>query len=476
MLTPETPKMWGGRFEGSLSPDAQAYSFSLQYDARLWKQELHASVAHARMMGITGMLSPHEANRIVDALLEIQAEIEEGAWFPHEEYEDIHTAIEARLYEKIGALAGKLHTGRSRNDLVATEVRMWLRERTTDLARALLELCHQLMHLAEQHKATLMPGLTHQQHAQPVTLGHHLMAHCWALIRDLSRLAQAGNRMNFCPLGAGALSGTTFPIDRELLAAELGFDSPLPNSMDAVSDRDFVAEYLFVSAMLMVHLSRLAQELILWGTPEYGYVELSEEHTTGSSLMPQKKNPDIAELVRGRSALAIGNLTAMLALLKGLPLTYNRDLQDDKPLLFATLDMVIPSVRLMCAMLEKAHWRTERMRAALQGDFSTATELADYLVRKGLPFREAHHIVGRIVRECLQQGIGLENLTLEQLQRHHPRFEQDALEVIDPERAVRARTLLGGTAPESVAHQIEQAKHWLATIEHQLNELLHSNG
>ncbi|MFN7162582.1 MAG: argininosuccinate lyase, partial [Fimbriimonadales bacterium] len=405
---------------------------------RLWKQELHASAAHARMMGITGMLSPHEANRIVDALLEIHAEIETGEWFPFDEYEDIHTAIEARLYEKIGALAGKLHTGRSRNDLVATEVRMWLRERTTDLARALLALCHQLMQLAEQHQATLLPGLTHQQHAQPVTLGHHLMAHGWAFIRDLSRLAHAGDRMNLCPLGAGALSGTTFPIDRELLAAELGFAMPAPNSMDAVSDRDFIAEYLFVSALLMVHLSRLAQELILWSTPEYGFVEISDEHTTGSSMMPQKKNPDIAELIRGRSALAIGNLTSMLALLKALPLTYNRDLQDDKPLLFATLDTVIPSVRLMTAMLEQTRWDTERMRRALQGDYSTATELADYLVRKGVPFREAHQIVGQIVRECLQHGIGLEGLTLETLQRHHPRCEADALATSDPERAVRA--------------------------------------
>jgi argininosuccinate lyase len=468
-------KMWGGRFEGKLSPEAEAYSFSLQHDHRLWKQELHASVAHARMMAITGMLSTHEANRIIDALLEIHDEIEAEEWFPSGAYEDIHTAIEARLYEKIGALAGKLHTGRSRNDLVATETRMWLRERTADLARALLRLCEQLMELAKQHLETPMPGLTHQQHAQPVTLAHHLMAHCWAFIRDLSRLAHAGDRMNLCPLGAGALSGTSFPIDRELLAAELGFAMPVPNSMDAVADRDFVAEYLFVCALLMVHLSRLAQELILWSAPEYGYVELSDEHTTGSSIMPQKKNPDIAELIRGRSALAIGNLTGMLALLKGLPLTYNRDLQDDKPLLFATLDTVIPSVTLMRQMLEKARWNTERMRAALQGDFSTATELADYLVRKGVPFREAHAIVGGIVRECLQQGIALEDLTLEMLQRHHPRFEADALEVIDPMHAIRARTIQGGTAPEAVQQQIEQAKQWLGVIEHQLNELLNPN-
>lgn len=467
--------MWGGRFEGKLSPEAEAYSYSLQHDFRLWKEELRASAAHARMMGITGMLSTHEANRIVDALLEIHAEIEEGEWLPLDDYEDIHTAIEARLYEKIGALAGKLHTGRSRNDLVATETRMWLRERTTDLARAMLRLCGQLMELAEQHLETLLPGLTHQQHAQPVTLAHHLMAHCWAFIRDLSRLAHAGDRMNLCPLGAGALTGTSFPIDRELLAAELGFAMPAPNSMDAVSDRDFAAEYLFMCALLMVHLSRLAQELILWSTPEYGYVELSDEHTTGSSLMPQKKNPDIAELIRGRSALAIGNLTGMLALLKGLPLTYNRDLQDDKPLLFATMDTTISSVTLMCQMLEKARWNTERMRHALHSDFSTATELADYLVRKGVPFREAHAIVGGIVRECLQQGVALESLTVETLQRHHLRFEADALEAIDPMQAVRARTILGGTAPEAVQQQIKQAKQWLGVIENQLNELLNPN-
>lgn len=466
-------KMWGGRFEGILSPEAEAFSFSLQHDHRLWKQELHASAAHTRMMGITGILSTHEAHQIVSALLEIHAEIEAGKWYPSEEYEDIHTAIEARLYEKIGALAGKLHTGRSRNDLVATETRMWLRERTTDLARALLQLCEQLMQLAQQHLETPLPGLTHQQHAQPVTLAHHLMAHCWAFVRDLSRLAHAGAHMNLCPLGAGALAGTSLPIDRELVAAELGFAMPTPNSMDAVSDRDFVAEYLFVCALLMVHLSRLAQELILWSTPEYGYVELSDAHTTGSSLMPQKKNPDIAELIRGRSALAIGNLTSMLALLKGLPLTYNRDLQDDKPLLFATIETVVPAVVLMRQMLEKARWNTERMRAALQGDFSTATELADYLVRKGVPFREAHEVVGKLVRACLQQGIGLESLTLEMLQRYHSRFEQDALTVIDPMHAIRARTIQGGTAPEAVQQQIEQARQWLSLIEDQINELLH---
>lgn len=465
--------MWGGRFEGTLSPEAQAFSYSLPHDHRLWKQELHASAAHARMMGITGILSTHEANQIVSALLEIHAEIEEGEWYPSEEYEDIHTAIEARLYQKIGTLAGKLHTGRSRNDLVATETRMWLRERTSDLARALLQLCEQLMRLAQQHLETPLPGLTHQQHAQPVTLAHHLMAHCWAFVRDLSRLAHAGDRMNLCPLGAGALAGTSLPIDRELVAAELGFAMPTPNSMDAVSDRDFVAEYLFVGALVMVHLSRLAQELILWSAPEYGYVELSDEHTTGSSLMPQKKNPDIAELIRGRSALAIGNLTSVLALLKGLPVTYNRDLQDDKPLLFATIETVVPSVVLMRQMLEQARWNTERMRAALQGDFSTATELADYLVRKGVPFREAHEVIGKIVRECLQQGMGLESLTLEMLQRYYPRFEGDALAVIDPMHAIRARTIQGGTAPEAVQQQIEQARQWLSIIENQINELLH---
>ncbi len=464
-------KMWGGRFEGELDPEAFAYAHSLPIDIRLWRHDLETSLAHARMLGITGILSGQEANTLVDALLEIGQEIENGTWLPSAEAEDIHSAIEARLYEKVGALAGKLHTGRSRNDQVATDVRLWVRKMAMRLGTHLAELCSTLMELAEQHTETLMPGLTHQQHAQPVSLGHYLMAHCWAFLRDAERLVQAIERMNLCPLGSGALSGTSFPIDRELTANELGFDMPTPNSMDAVSDRDFAVEFLFVMSLVMVHLSRLAQELILWSTPEYNFIELDDAYTTGSSMMPQKKNPDIAELIRGRSALAIGNLTAHLALLKGLPLTYNRDLQDDKTLLFQTVDMVLPAVRLMNAMLETAQWNTERMRQALIGDFSTATELADYLVRKGMPFREAHHLVGQVVRDCIQQGRTLESLTLDMLRSYSPLFEADALEVVQPEWALRARQSLGGTAPESVKQQIEMARTALTLIEHRFHEL-----
>lgn len=467
----EHHQMWGGRFEEELAPDAFAYSHSLPVDIRLWKQDIETSLVHVRMLGIRGIISAHEANTLISALLEIHDEIANGRWMPSAETEDIHTAIEQRLYEKVGALAGKLHTGRSRNDLVATDLRLWLREMALKLANYLHWLCETLIEIAEEHTETLLPGLTHQQHAQPVSLGHHIMAHCWAFLRDMERLYQATQRMNLCPLGSGALAGTSFPIDRELTANELGFHIPIPNSMDAVSDRDFVAEFLFVGTLTMLHLSRLAQELILWSTPEYGFVELSDSHTTGSSMMPQKKNPDIAELIRGRSALAIGNLTGMLALLKALPFTYNRDLQDDKTLLFQTVDILLPSVRLMSAMLETAEWNTERMREALQGDFSTATDLADYLVRKGMPFREAHHLVGQVVRACIQQGIGLESVNLEFLRQFSPLFDSDALSVLSPEASMRARTSYGGTAPESVRAQIEMARAALQVLEQRLSDL-----
>lgn len=464
-------QMWGGRFEEGLAPDAFAYSYSLPVDIRLWKQDLETSMVHVRMLGITGIISTYEANTLLDALLEIHKEIEEGEWTPNPEAEDVHTAIEQRLYEKVGALAGKLHTGRSRNDQVATDLRIWMREMAIKLASRLQTLCETLIEIASEHTETVMPGLTHQQHAQPVSLGHHLMAHCWALLRDAERLYQATQRMNLCPLGSGALAGTSFPIDRELTANELGFDMPTPNSMDAVSDRDFVAEFIFVGAMIMLHLSRMAQELILWSTPEYHFVELSDAYTTGSSMMPQKKNPDIAELIRGRSALAIGNLTGMLALLKALPLAYNRDLQEDKTLVFQTMDILLPSVRMMSAMLETAKWNTERMRSALTGDFSTATDLADYLVRKGMPFRNAHELVGQIVRTCIERGIGLEAVDLNFLRQFSPLFEADALSVLAPETSVRARTTFGSTAPESVKAQIEMARSALEVLEKRWTDL-----
>ncbi|MER3402539.1 MAG: argininosuccinate lyase [Armatimonadota bacterium] len=464
-------QMWGGRFEEGLAPDAFFYSHSLPVDIRLWKQDLETNMVHVRMLAITGILSTQEANTLLDALLAIHKEIDEGEWVPSPEAEDIHTAIEQRLYEKVGALAGKLHTGRSRNDQVATDLRLWLREMALKLANHLYRLCETLIETAESHTATLLPGLTHQQHAQPVSLGHHLMVHCWALLRDMERLYQAAQRMNLCPLGSGALAGTSFPIDRELTANELGFHMPIPNSMDAVSDRDFVAEFLFVSTMIMLHLSRMAQELILWSTPEYGFVELADAYTTGSSMMPQKKNPDIAELIRGRSALAIGNLTGMLALLKALPLTYNRDLQDDKSLVFQTVDFLMPSVRLMRALIETVQWRPDRMRAALTGDFSTATDLADYLVRKGMPFREAHQCVGQIVRACIERNLGLESVDIEFLRQFSPFFEADALAILSPEASVRARTSYGGTAPESVKAQIEMARSALQVLERRLSDL-----
>jgi len=453
-------RLWGGRFSREPSALMQQFNDSISFDVRLWDADIRGSIAYARALARAGLLTRREVSTLVRGLKQIHAEFAQGTFTVKPGDEDIHTAVERRLRELVGEVAGKLHTGRSRNDQVATEVRMSLRERTTDLARALLGLCHQLMQLAEQHKETLMPGLTHQQHAQPVTLGHHLMAHCWAFIRDLSRLAHAGDRMNLCPLGAGALSGTTFPIDRELLAAELGFGMPIPNSMDAVSDRDFIAEYLFVSALLMVHLSRLAQELILWSTPEYGYVELADAHTTGSSMMPQKKNPDIAELIRGRSALVIGNLTGILALIKGLPLAYNRDLQEDKVPLFESADALISTLRLFAAMLSRLQFRIDVLEKAAQDPALLATDLADRLVKRGMPFRQAHQAVKELFSYLREAGKDLSHLTLDEMRRFCPFFKEEDL-ALDPWTAVKDRDHPGGTSPQRVREQIALARHLL---------------
>lgn len=410
------------------------------------------------MFATCGILTPAEAEQIVQGLLEIGQALETGNLSIDPNAEDIHTFLEAVLQQKVGPIASKLRMARSRNDQVVTDVRLWLKEAIRLLLLHLHYLQEVLVALAGRHLHTIMPGLTHQQHAQPVSLAHHLLAYFWMLERDFQRLWESHARLDLNPLGACALAGTSFPIDRDFTTSELGFADTIPNSMDAVSDRDFIAEFLFDSALLMVHLSRLAQELILWSTPEYGFVTLDDAYTTGSSLLPHKKNPDIAELIRGRSALAIGNLTALLSLLKGLPLTYNRDLQEDKGLLFATFDFVLPAVELMAQMIASAKWNKKRMKQAVQNDDSTASELANYLVRKGISFQEAHQIVGRLVRACVKQGKSLGKLTLRELQASSPRFEEDALTLLDPMQVLRWQASEGGTAPSAVRKQIRMAR------------------
>ncbi|MER3472944.1 MAG: argininosuccinate lyase [Armatimonadota bacterium] len=459
-------KLWGGRFEKQTEKAVEAFTASIGVDARLWEVDIRGSIAHARMLGKVGVLTPEEAESIIAGLQAIRQDIAEGKVTFDPNAEDIHSEIERLLTERIGAVAGKLHTARSRNDQVATDTRLYLREGIDALCKEIRHLQEWLVRTAEQHLHTILPGFTHLQHAQPVSLAHHLMAYFWMFQRDRERLMDCRRRVNILPLGSAALAGTSFPLDREMVAQELGFEGVCENSLDAVSDRDFVVEFLACAALVMTHLSRLAGELILWSTPEFGFVELDDSVTTGSSIMPQKKNPDVAELIRGRVGRVVGDLTGTLVMLKALPLSYNRDLQEDKTFLFDALDVVRDSVALMHLMLSRAQWRTERMRQAVQGDFSNATDLADYLVRKGLPFRQAHEVVGRVVQYCLKQGRALESLQTDELRQFSDLFDADAVQAIQPETVLQVRRTRGGTSPEAVQVQIAQAYQLLGGDTH----------
>ncbi|GIV20220.1 MAG: argininosuccinate lyase [Armatimonadota bacterium] len=459
-------KLWGGRFEKQTDKAVEAFTASIGVDARLWEVDIRGSIAHARMLGKIGVLTPEEADVIIAGLHTLREDISEGRITFAPEAEDIHSEIERLLTERIGAVAGKLHTARSRNDQVATDTRLYLREGIDALREEIRLLQEWIVHTAERHLHTILPGWTHLQHAQPVSLAHHLMAYFWMLQRDRERLRDCRKRVNQLPLGSAALAGTSFPLDRQMVAQELGFEGLCENSMDAVSDRDFVVEFLACAALVMTHLSRLAEELILWSTPEFGFVELDDSVTTGSSIMPQKKNPDVAELIRGRTGRLVADLTGVLVMLKALPLSYNRDLQEDKGFLFDALDITLSSVTLMHLMLSRAQFRTERMRQAVRGDFSNATDLADYLVRRGMPFRQAHEVVGRVVQYCLKQGLALEDLNIEQLRTFSELFEADALQILQPEAVMGARRSRGGTAPEAVQEQITLARKLLGGDEH----------
>jgi argininosuccinate lyase len=457
-------KPWSGRFAKKTNPLVDAYTGSLDIDATLYSHDIRASIAHARMLARQRIIPRADANAIVRGLREIEREIERGEFPFDASLEDIHTNIEARLAEKIGDAAGRLHTARSRNDQVATDLRLYTKDAIEHLMGAIYDLQSALLDMAERHSSVVMPGYTHLQRAQPVLLAHHLLAYFEMLERDFSRFAACYVRTNVLPLGSGALAGVPYPLDRASVAKELEFAAISRNSIDAVSDRDFVAEFLACAAICAMHLSRLAEEIVLWSTAEFGFMEIDDAFATGSSIMPQKKNPDVAELARGRTGRIYGNLVGFLTVLKALPLSYNRDLQEDKAPLFETYESLLLTLFVMAEMLPSIRVNEEVMRAAATAGYTLATDLADYLVRKGVPFREAHQAVGKLVRYASGRGKGLSELTLKEYQRHSPLFEEDVLG-LDVEASLRARDVPGGTAPQRVAEALKEARRRLATEE-----------
>jgi argininosuccinate lyase len=456
-------KPWGGRFAQRADPTAERFIASLAFDQRLWPHDVTGSIAWARALARARLLSDAEGDAIVKGLEAVRGELEAGTFPFRPELEDIHMNIERRLQDLIGEVGGKLHTGRSRNDQIALDERLYLKEIVVRTREGLRRVQQALVDRAVDTVDAPMPGYTHLQRAQPVVLGHHLLAYVFMLDRDRQRLAACGARADCLPLGAGALAGTAYPIDREALARELGFAAVTPNSLDAVSDRDYVLEFLGAAAIVGMHLSRLAADLTLWATAEFGFVEFADAFATGSSIMPQKKNPDVAELIRGKSGRLYGNLVAVLTTMKGLPLTYNSDMQEDKEPLFDSVDTLDAILGVLPPLLASLTFRTERMRAAAGEHYATATDLADYLVRKGLPFRQAHEIVGRVVRHALEAGRPLDALPLDTLRRFSPLIEGDVSRALTVDASLRARAVTGGTAPEAVQRALAQARALIAS-------------
>ena len=452
---------WSGRFSEPVSDLVKRYTASVDFDRRLATQDIQGSLAHAHMLARQGILPPEDLAAIERGMAQIRDEIAAGTFVWSLDSEDVHLNIERRLTALVGDAGKRLHTGRSRNDQVATDIRLWQRDTIDTIAALIAELQRALLNLAEQHVDTPMPGFTHLQVAQPVTFGHHLMAYFEMLARDAERFADCRRRTNRLPLGAAALAGTTFPIDRESVAAELGFEGVCANSLDAVSDRDFAIEFCAAAALLMTHLSRLSEELILWMSPRVGFIDLADRFTTGSSIMPQKKNPDVPELVRGKTGRVNGHLVALLTLMKGQPLAYNKDNQEDKEPLFDTADTVIDTLRIYADMVGGIRVRAENMRDALRQGFATATDLADYLVKKGLPFRDAHEAVARAVRACETRGCDLAELPLDELRAFSPLIGDEVVEVLKIEGSLAARNHTGGTAPDAVRQAIARARERL---------------
>jgi argininosuccinate lyase len=454
-------KTWGGRFTQSTNDFVQRFTASVEFDRRLYAHDISGSIAHARMLGHVGVLTASELAAIEQGLNAIRAEIEAGRFEWTTELEDVHMNIEARLIARIGEVGKKLHTGRSRNDQVATDLRLWLRDAIDGIDAAARALQEAILAVAERETETLMPGFTHLQVAQPVTFGHHLLAWFEMLVRDRARLRDCRRRVNVMPLGAAALAGTSYPIDRAYTARLLGFDAVAENSLDAVSDRDFAIEFVAASALVMTHLSRMAEELILWSSPQFGFVELADAYCTGSSIMPQKKNPDVPELVRGKSARVHGHLTALLVLMKAQPLAYNKDNQEDKEPVFDTVDTVHDCLTAIAGVVQTLSVRPDAMQAAAARGYATATDLADYLVRRGVPFRDAHEIVGRAVRHGIEEGKDLAQLPLDALKRFSPLIEADVYQVLTLEGSVKARDHVGGTAPAQVRAALARARKCL---------------
>lgn len=457
-------KLWGGRFEKTTDKLVEDFHSSISFDKRLYKEDIRGSMAHARMLGQIGVLSAQETEAILAGLEGILQDIQAGRVEFEIGAEDIHMNVEKLLTERIGMVGKKLHTARSRNDQVALDLRLYLREGIDKTKDLLAGLIRTLLSLAEEHVQTWMPGYTHLQKAQPITLGHHLMAYVQMFLRDLGRLKDTRKRLNVSPLGSGAMAGTTFPLQREAVAQELGFDGVTLNSLDGVSDRDFALEFLSAASILMMHLSRLCEELVLWSSGEFQFVTMDDGYSTGSSIMPQKKNPDVAELVRGKTGRVYGDLMALLTVMKGLPLAYNKDMQEDKESVFDALDTVQKSLLVVEPMLKTMEVHRDVMAKGAKGGFTNATDLADYLAKKGVPFREAHELVGRLVLHCSKLHIGLEDLSLAEYREFSPVFQPDLFQAIGIEHCVRARRLTGGPAPEAVIDSIRQSRNILQHI------------
>jgi len=451
-------KLWSGRFTQKTSGTVESFTESISFDKKLWKHDIKGSIAHARMLARQRIITKKEADAIVAGLQQIAGRIEKGSFPFSSELEDIHMNIESALTDKIGAAGKKLHTARSRNDQVAVDLRLYLKDEQQKIVTLLTTLQKTFVKLAEKNQDAIMPGYTHLQRAQPVLLGHHLLAYVEMFQRDKERFQDCLKRTDACPLGACALSGTSLPTDRAYTAKLLGFSKVTGNSIDSVSDRDFALEFLSCAAIAMMHLSRLAEELILWSTEEFRFIELSDRFTTGSSIMPQKKNPDVAELMRGKTGRVYGNLMALLTLMKGLPLAYNRDMQEDKLPVFDSAETIEACLEVLDGMMQDLKFNTKRLRLTAGEGYSTATDIAEYLVRKGVPFREAHEITGRIVLSCISRNIPLTGLSLKELSGFSAKITGDIIPTLDPVESVKARTSFGGTSPSEVKRQIKHYK------------------
>ena len=457
-------KLWGGRFEKKTSGLVDDFHSSITFDQRLAHQDIAGSIAHATMLGEQGIIPQADAEAIVAGLRAIDEDISAGRVQFELDAEDIHMNVEKLLTERIGEAGKRLHTGRSRNDQVALDCRMYVKEAAKEAAALMRELCETLLSIARAHTETIMPGYTHLQRAQPITLGHHMMAYFQMFTRDMQRMKETCAHADVMPLGSGALAGTTYPLDRERVAELLGFSSITLNSLDGVADRDFVLDYLYAASACMMHLSRFCEELILWNSHEFRFVEMDDGYATGSSIMPQKKNPDVAELIRGKTGRVYGDLTGLLTTLKGLPLAYNKDMQEDKEALFDARDTLVKSLVVFNAMLASCTFRTENMERGAAGGFTNATDAADYLVKKGMPFRDAHAVIGHLVLHCVKENKAILDLSLEELKTFSPLFEQDVYEACSMRACVTLRDVPGGPAPRRVLESIAAGEAWLQSF------------